>query len=94
MRHATYPAGAFCTETLPRPDLTPSPATLPAQRRHHLYPPSPPPPALAALVEGMELRNKSVPGVRGNGRGMAYGKLYFRGQKSVTMWRRIASDNE
>lgn len=56
--------------------------------------PVPPPPALAALVEGMELRNKSVPGVRGNGRGMAYGKLYFRGQKSVTMWRRIASDNE
>lgn len=46
------------------------------------------------LVKGMELQNKSPAGRQGTGRGKAYGELYFRGQKSVTMWRRIASDNE
>lgn len=46
------------------------------------------------LEKGMEMWNKSLVGRQGTVRGKAYGELYFRGQKSVTMWRRIASDNE
>lgn len=46
------------------------------------------------LAKGMEPQNKSLAGRQGTGREKAYGELYFRGQKSVTMWRRIASDNE
>lgn len=93
----TLPGGA----TALRATLTPSPRPRPVPQPrggHGLYPARLPPRRPASpqpgLEKGLEPRNKSAPGGRGNGRGKAYGELYFRGQKSVTMWRRIASDNE
>ena len=60
----------------------------------HQGPPFCPVPLEPGLEKGMKTWNKSLAGRQGTGRGKAYGELYFRGQKSVTMWRRIASDNE
>lgn len=52
------------------------------------------PTAALEPANGMKMWNKSLVGRQGTVRGKAYGELYFRGQKTVTMWRRIASDNE